>query len=72
MQNNVFQFLEERVDLHKFTPACLPEGISSLEGSHGHIYGNIYNAKHKTLYLDFYEILFYLMLLLSFDCQNVI
>ena len=53
MQNNVFQFLEERVDLHKFTPACLPGGISSLEGNHGHIYGSCKKRKTQNSYLGF-------------------
>ena len=53
MQNNVKYILEERVDLHKFTPACLPEGISSLEGSHGHIYGNCWKRKAQNALLGF-------------------
>ena len=30
---------EERVDLSKFTPVCLPSGTISLTGNEGHIYG---------------------------------
>ena len=30
---------EERVDLSKFTPVCLPSGTISLTGKDGHIYG---------------------------------
>ena len=35
----IFFASEERVDLHKFTPACFPNNSSSLDGSIGHIYG---------------------------------
>ena len=30
---------EERVDLSKFTPVCLPSDTISLTGNKGHIYG---------------------------------
>ena len=30
---------EERVDLSKFTPVCLPSDTISLTGNDGHIYG---------------------------------
>ena len=30
---------EERVDLSKFTPVCLPSDTISLTGKDGHIYG---------------------------------
>ena len=53
-----------------FTSSLLPvylEGLAVWKEVMATSMVTVGNAKHKTHYLDFYEILFHLMLLVSFD-----
>ena len=47
-------------------PVC-PKGFPAWKEVMATSMVTVGNAKHKTLFLDFYEILFNLMLLVSFD-----
>ena len=57
-----------------FTSSLLPvylEGLAVWKEVMATSMVAVKNAKHKSLSLDFYEILFDLMLLLSFDCHSI-